>query len=208
MRRFVCITMHFNCITSSLIAVNYPCVCSALLLEPTTWLLEPLSTPWQPQNVSSCKLLVLSKVRCDITSSLDSIAASLFVLNWLSSQIVSDDKIQITILILRRGTLSRIVLFSQSALVFVQVFGDATKAKPIKLAEWGLQYFVEHFGTELGTTNRLFPEECEGPHSGGGQHTPNSIEHHHHHVLPIFWGKSNFLPGLRWNVLSFHCVPY
>ena len=92
-------------------------------------------------------------------------------------------------------TQRRIVLFSQSALVFVQVFGDATKAKPIKLAEWGLQYFVEHFGTELGTTNRLFPEECEGPHSGGGQHTPNSIEHHHHHhVLPIFWGKSNFVP--------------
>ena len=38
---------------------------------------------------------------------LDSIAASLFVLNWLSWQIVSDDKIQITILILRRGALSR-----------------------------------------------------------------------------------------------------
>ena len=37
---------------------------------------------------------------------LDSIAASLFVLNWLSWQIVSDDKIQITILILRRGVLS------------------------------------------------------------------------------------------------------
>ena len=42
---------------------------------------------------------------------LDSIAASLFVLNWLSwqivySSIVSDDKIQITILILRRGALS------------------------------------------------------------------------------------------------------
>ena len=38
----------------------------------------------------------------------DSIAASLFVLNWLSWQIVSDDKIQITILILRRGALSKI----------------------------------------------------------------------------------------------------
>ena len=38
---------------------------------------------------------------------LDSIAASLFVLIWLSWQIVSDDKIQITILILRRGALSR-----------------------------------------------------------------------------------------------------
>ena len=40
---------------------------------------------------------------------LDSIAASLFVWNWLSLQIVSvsDDKIQITILILRRGALSR-----------------------------------------------------------------------------------------------------
>ena len=36
---------------------------------------------------------------------LDSIAASLFVMNWLSWQIVSDDKIQITILILRRGAL-------------------------------------------------------------------------------------------------------
>ena len=36
----------------------------------------------------------------------DSIAASLFVLNWLSWQIVSDDMIQITILILRRGALS------------------------------------------------------------------------------------------------------
>ena len=39
-------------------------------------------------------------------SKVDSIAASLFVLNWLSWQIVSDDKIQITILILRRGALS------------------------------------------------------------------------------------------------------
>ena len=37
---------------------------------------------------------------------LDSIAASLFVLNWLSWQTVSDDKIQVTILILRRGALS------------------------------------------------------------------------------------------------------
>ena len=44
MRHFVCNTMHFNCITSSLIAVNYPCVCSAQLLEPSTWLLEPLHT--------------------------------------------------------------------------------------------------------------------------------------------------------------------
>ena len=40
---------------------------------------------------------------------LDSIAASLFVLNWLSWQIVSDDKIQITILILRRGSLSTLI---------------------------------------------------------------------------------------------------
>ena len=41
---------------------------------------------------------------------IDSIAASLFVLNWLSWQIVSvasDDKVQITILILRRGVLSK-----------------------------------------------------------------------------------------------------
>ena len=37
---------------------------------------------------------------------LDSIAASLFVWNWLSWQMISDDKIQITILILRRGALS------------------------------------------------------------------------------------------------------
>ena len=37
---------------------------------------------------------------------IDSIAASLFVWNWLSWQIVIDDKIQITILILRRGALS------------------------------------------------------------------------------------------------------
>ena len=44
MRHFVYNTMHFNCIISSLIAVNYPCVCSAPLLEPTTWLLEPLHT--------------------------------------------------------------------------------------------------------------------------------------------------------------------
>ena len=44
MMHFVCNTMHFNCITSSLIAVNYPCVCSAQLLEPSTWLLEPLHT--------------------------------------------------------------------------------------------------------------------------------------------------------------------
>ena len=41
-----------------------------------------------------------------LSCSLDSIAASLFVLNWLSWQIVSDDKIQITILILRQGALS------------------------------------------------------------------------------------------------------
>ena len=39
----------------------------------------------------------------------DSIAASLFVLNWLSRHIVSDDKIQITILILRQGALSNFV---------------------------------------------------------------------------------------------------
>ena len=45
--------------------------------------------------------------------SLDSIAASLFVLNWLGWQIVSDDKIQITILILRRGALSK-GLFNKS----------------------------------------------------------------------------------------------
>ena len=42
---------------------------------------------------------------------LDSIAASLFVLNWLSWQIVSDDKIQITILILRRGALSIPIMY-------------------------------------------------------------------------------------------------
>ena len=35
-----------------------------------------------------------------------SIGASLFENNWLSGQIVSDDKIQIPILILRRGALS------------------------------------------------------------------------------------------------------
>ena len=40
------------------------------------------------------------------TALLDSIAASLFVCNRLSWQIVSDDKIQITILILRRVALS------------------------------------------------------------------------------------------------------
>ena len=46
-----------------------------------------------------------------IFTHLDSIAASLFVLNWLSWQIVSvsDDKIQITILILRRGALSTLL---------------------------------------------------------------------------------------------------
>ena len=44
----------------------------------------------------------------DLRLWVDSIAASLFVLNWLSWQIVSDDKIQITILILRRGALSRL----------------------------------------------------------------------------------------------------
>ena len=36
----------------------------------------------------------------------DSIAASLFVWDWLSWQIVSDDKTQITVLILRRGAFS------------------------------------------------------------------------------------------------------
>ena len=43
----------------------------------------------------------------------DSIAASLFVLNWLSRHIVSDDKIQITILILRRGALSIVKISSK-----------------------------------------------------------------------------------------------
>ena len=43
----------------------------------------------------------------ELASKLDSIAASLFVLNWSSRQIVSDDKIQLTILILIRGALSR-----------------------------------------------------------------------------------------------------
>ena len=38
---------------------------------------------------------------------LDSIADSLIENNWLSWQIVSDDKIQITLLILGRGSLSR-----------------------------------------------------------------------------------------------------
>ena len=49
-------------------------------------------------------------------ATLDSIAASLFVLNWLSWQIVSDDKIQITILILRRGALS---MLHPSRIVFL-----------------------------------------------------------------------------------------
>ena len=39
-------------------------------------------------------------------SSIDSNAVSLFVWNWLSWQIVSDDKIQMSILKLRRGALS------------------------------------------------------------------------------------------------------
>ena len=38
---------------------------------------------------------------------LDSIADSLIENNWLSWQIISDDKIQITLLILGRGSLSR-----------------------------------------------------------------------------------------------------
>ena len=48
-----------------------------------------------------------SKFNSNRRITLDSIAASLFVLNWLSWQIVSDGKIQITILELRRGALSR-----------------------------------------------------------------------------------------------------
>jgi len=58
--------------------------------------------------ISNCNLCIL------ITSctAIDSIAASLFVLNWLSWQIVSDDKIQITILILRWGALSSSAEFS------------------------------------------------------------------------------------------------
>jgi len=52
-------------------------------------------------------------VWCNLLAGLDSIAASIFVLNWLSWQIVSDDKIQITILILRRGALSK-GLFNKS----------------------------------------------------------------------------------------------
>ena len=51
---------------------------------------------------------------------LDSIAASLFVLNWLSWQLsVSDDKIQITILILRRSALSNEYTYIKWGDVFV-----------------------------------------------------------------------------------------
>ena len=55
----------------------------------------------------SWELLMIYK-HLFIESNIDSIPASLFVLNWLSWQIVSDDKIQITILILRRGALSNV----------------------------------------------------------------------------------------------------
>ena len=45
--------------------------------------------------------------KASLQQKLDSIAASLFENSWLSWQIVSDDKIRITLLILGRGALSR-----------------------------------------------------------------------------------------------------
>ena len=80
-----------------------------------TWAGRGIVPPWptlpawlQPE---AADWLVWSRPTIDsnnINLKLDSIAASLFVLNWLSWQIVSDDKIQITILILRRGALSKV----------------------------------------------------------------------------------------------------
>ena len=87
-----------------------------LLLASNMWctwagrgIVPPWPTPpvWLQPEVAGW--LVWSRPTIDsnnINLKLDSIAASLFVLNWLSWQIVSDDKIQITILMLRRGALS------------------------------------------------------------------------------------------------------
>ena len=70
-----------------------------------TW--ADLKTKNGPKAVCHPSLIQL-KLNCkNWPHKLDSIATSLFVMNWLSWQIVSDDKIQITILILRRGALSK-----------------------------------------------------------------------------------------------------
>ena len=71
-----------------------------------------ISDAWVGVGTLSSTMSLISDVELIFTlfsTVLDSIAASLFVLNWLSWQIVSvsDDKIQITILILRRGALSK-----------------------------------------------------------------------------------------------------
>ena len=64
---------------------------------------------WFWESIFSTLIHLSKHLQGQLGSYVDSIAASLFVLNWLSWRIVSDDKIQITILILRRGTLSSIV---------------------------------------------------------------------------------------------------
>ena len=56
--------------------------------------------------MKNCKKIWEIGIVAPIWPRIDSIAASLFVWNWLSWQIVLDDKIQITILILRRVALS------------------------------------------------------------------------------------------------------
>ena len=80
---------------------------------------------WQAQSFSKSNLfnLIIKKITKPIRWSfkvkligvarLDSITTSLFENDWLSWQIVSvsDDKIQITILILRRGALSRKIIW-------------------------------------------------------------------------------------------------
>ena len=77
---------------------------------------KPVSTTGLYVYVSSmyfwaARILIYSPV-------IDSIAASRFVLNWLSWQTVSVDKIQITILILRRGALSTLEQSKKSRNLF------------------------------------------------------------------------------------------
>ena len=61
----------------------------------------------KPDSLLSLPIFFVDCFRRKILTILDSIAASLFENNYLSWQIVSDDKIQVSLLILRRGALSR-----------------------------------------------------------------------------------------------------
>ena len=66
----------------------------------------------KPDSLLSLPIFFVDCFRRKILTILDSIAASLFENNYLSWQIVSDDKIQVSLLILRRGALSTLFSFS------------------------------------------------------------------------------------------------